>query len=95
MARVLAAFLCVLLLAPLSATAQDDFATMPIEDIVQRAPELHPAALYILAARLMGDGEGVEAANWMYAGQLRYRFMIGALGDAAQDERILFSALYE
>lgn len=95
MTRVLAAILCALFLLPLSVKADDDFATMPLEVIIEQAPELHPAALYILSARLLGQGRGLEAANWMYAGQLRYRFMIGVLGDAAQDERILFSALSE
>jgi hypothetical protein len=31
----------------------------------------------------------------MYAGQLRYRFMIAALGETAGNERVLFSALTE
>jgi len=64
-------------------------------EIVEQATELHPAALYILSARLLAEGKGQEAANWMYAGQLRYRFLITAGGEAAQDEGILFSALSE
>src|SRR5690606_29124085 len=60
-----------------------------------QATTLHPSALYVLAARLLAEGRGQEAANWMYAGQLRYRFMILAGGDAAQEDEILFSALSE
>ena len=64
-------------------------------EIQAQAADLHPAALYLLSSRLLAEGQGQEAANWMYAGQLRYRFLITAGGDAAQDEGVLFSALSE
>lgn len=64
-------------------------------EIVEQATELHPAALYLLSSRLLAEGKGQEAANWMYAGQLRYRFMITAGGEGAQDEVVLFNALSE
>ncbi len=64
-------------------------------EIVEQASDLHPAALYLLASRLLAEGKGQEAANWMYAGQLRYRFMITADGSDAQDESVLFNALSE
>jgi hypothetical protein len=64
-------------------------------EIVEQATDLHPAALYLLSSRLLAEGKGQEAANWMYAGQLRYRFLITAGGEDAQDEGVLFSALSE
>src|SRR5690606_4095506 len=52
--------------------------------------------LYILAARLLAEGDGYAAAQWMYAGQLRYRFLIAAEGgDTFSNDRVLFSALHE
>lgn len=80
-----------------SANAQDapDFQTMPLAQIQAEAGSLHPAALYVMAGRLLAEGRYQEAANWMYAGQLRYRFMIAALGEAAGNDRVLFSALSE
>lgn len=82
-------------IAPAQAQEAPDFATMPMAAIEAEAASLHPAALYVLAGRLLVEGKGQEAANWMYAGQLRYRFMIAALGEAAGNERVLFSALTE
>lgn len=80
-----------------AAPAQDEAAleAMSSKEIIAQASDLHPAALYILAARLLGEGKGQEAANWMYAGQLRYRFLITAEGEAAQHEGVLFGALSE
>lgn len=63
--------------------------------IEAQAADLHPAALYLLASRLHAEGRGQEAANWMYAGQLRYRFLITAGGEAAREEGTLFGALSE
>ncbi|HLS18908.1 MAG TPA: hypothetical protein VK090_03785 [Paracoccaceae bacterium] len=68
--------------------------TMPSAQIVEQAGSLHPSALYVLASRLLAEGKGQEAANWMYAGQLRYRFML-AVPDASANDRILFSSLTE
>lgn len=66
------------------------------QEIVARAPELHPAALYILASRLLAEGKGQEAANWMYAGQLRYRILITATKqNSGSSEMTLFNALSE
>lgn len=64
-------------------------------EISAQASALHPAALYVLSSRLLAEGRGQDAANWMYAGQLRYRFLIAAGGEAAQDEAVLFGALTE
>ena len=38
----------------------------------------HPAAYYILAAKLMRDGKADDAVFWFYAGQLRYRLHLAA-----------------
>lgn len=89
-----------LMLATAMATAPSAQDTTKLEnlstaEIVAQASEMHPAALYVLASRLLAEGKGQEAANWMYAGQLRYRFLITAGGDAARDEGVLFSALTE
>ncbi len=90
-------FLAVIALfaVPAHAQPQRDLNAMTAEEIIADAPSLHPAALYVLSARLLGEGKGQEAANWMYAGQLRYRFRIMALGEAGSDERTLFAALGE
>src|SRR5690625_4154023 len=39
--------------------------TMPSAQIVEQAGSLHPSALYVLASRLLAEGKGQEAANWM------------------------------
>lgn len=72
-----------------------NFDAIPTTELIQTAPTTHPAALYMLSARLLGEGSGLEAAKWMYAAQLRYRFMIAALGEEATNEQTLFSALSE
>ena len=95
MKRLLALLLlsCASLL-PRHAQAAGNLDTMTSAQIAEQADSLHPSALYVLAARLLGEGKGQEAANWMYAGQIRYRFMLAAPGAAAND-RVLFSALTE
>lgn len=80
-----------------AAPAQDvnSLETMSNIEIEQQAPDLHPAALYILSARLLSEGKGQEAAKWMYAGQLRYRFLLTAGGEDAREAGPLFGALTE
>lgn len=73
----------------------DGLEAMSNTEIEAQASDLHPAALYVLSSRLLAEGRGQEAANWMYAGQLRYRFLISAENDAASNEGVLFSALSE
>ena len=82
--------------APARAFTDEAFVEMPIETLVETAPTQHPAALFVLASRLFADERGQEAAGWMYAGQLRYRFMLIA-DDAAPNssDAVLFSALME
>lgn len=80
-----------------AAPAQDinGFDALSNSQIEAQADDLHPAALYLLSSRLLAEGKGQEAANWMYAGQLRYRFMIMVQGAAARDDAVLFNALTE
>ncbi|WEK03428.1 MAG: hypothetical protein P0Y65_14655 [Candidatus Devosia phytovorans] len=73
----------------------DSFDALSNVEIEAQATDLHPAALYLLSSRLLAEGKGQEAANWMYAGQLRYRFLITAEEDAASAEGPLFGALSE
>lgn len=91
--------LCLLLATAMvsSSPAQDmpSLENLSNSEIVAQASELHPAALYVLSSRLLAEGKGQEAANWMYAAQLRYRFLISAGGKDARDEGVLFSALTE
>lgn len=93
-----------LLLSLLMATAMvsvapaqeaSSFEALSNMEIEAQAADLHPAALYLLASRLLAEGKGQEAANWMYAGQLRYRFLITAENDSSSNEGVLFSALSE
>lgn len=81
--------------APGFAEEAPDFEKMPIEQLKAEAASLHPVALYVLAGRLLAQGEGVEAARWMYVGQLRYRFRLEVAGDEARNEKILFAVLSE
>ncbi len=83
------------LLSTAHAQGGGDINRMSSAQIVSQAGSLHPSALYVLSSRLMAEGKGQEAAKWMYAGQLRYRFLLAALGNAGRDEQILFSALTE
>lgn len=74
--------------------ARQDYNKMPLKELIDTAPSQHPAALYVLAARLMGQGRQREAAGWMYAGQLRYRFMLMATNaGASSNDGALFSSL--
>jgi hypothetical protein len=65
------------------------------EQIIAGAESAHPAALYVLASKLMRAGRPDEAVRWFYIGQLRYRFHLMTGPPNAADERILFSALSE
>ena len=96
MKRLLATLLlsCAVLL-PGHARATENLDSMTSAQISQQAVSLHPSALYVLAGRLLAEGKGQEAANWMYAGQIRYRFMLTTAGAAAANERVLFPALTE
>jgi hypothetical protein len=65
-------------------------------DLIAAAETLHPAALYVLAAKLLQSGQNDDAVFWFHVGQLRYRFMLATLeGQERSDAGILFSALSE
>lgn len=92
-------FASLLLLATLFAApayAQSpDLAKMSNDELMEHAPE-HPSIAYVLSARLLAQGKGLEAAKWMYAGQLRYRYLIATTKDTAKPgEHALFGALTE
>ncbi|WP_295813733.1 hypothetical protein [uncultured Nitratireductor sp.] len=95
MKRFLACVFALLLTGVAAAQPIENFDSLSTAELIEVAPRTHPAALYTLSARLLAQGRGLEAAKWMYAGQLRYRFLVAALGDDARDERVLFSALTE
>lgn len=77
------------------AVDQDGGGDLTNAQIEQQAEDLHPAAMYILASRLLEEGRGQEAANWMYAGQLRYRFMLEAGQNPMGQETLQFNVLSE
>ncbi|TSH98515.1 hypothetical protein FOZ76_01820 [Verticiella sediminum] len=86
-------FACLGLLA--APASSQDVKDMSNAQIVAAAPDLHPAALYVLASRLLAEGKGQEAANWMYAGQLRYRILLATGQIGGREGRPLFDALTE
>ncbi|WP_294443289.1 hypothetical protein [uncultured Sphingomonas sp.] len=63
--------------------------------IMADAENVHPAALYILAAKLMAEGRMDEAVRWFYIGQLRYRFHLASKPVTLPNDQPLFSALSE
>ena len=77
-----------------NASEQDNYTRMSVDDLRQQAGTLHPSALYILAGKLFSEGKKDEAIFWFYAGQIRYRFLIGASPDLDPSrEPAVFSAL--
>lgn len=75
--------------------SQADLAQQTPEQIIAGAESAHPAALYVLASKLMRAERLDEAVRWLYVGQLRYRFHLATDPPNATDERVLFSALSE
>ena len=75
--------------------SQGDLEQQTPNQIIASAETAHPAALYVLASKLMGAGRPDEAVRWFYIGQLRYRFHLMTDPPGVADERILFSALSE
>lgn len=63
--------------------------------IIAQADSVHPATLYILASKLMGEGRMDDAVRWFYIGQLRYRFHLATNPPSIADDQTLFSALSE
>jgi hypothetical protein len=56
----------------------DDFSRQTPDQLKVGIEKQHPAAYYVLAGKLLQAGQKDEAVFWFYAGQLRYRFHLGA-----------------
>lgn len=79
-----------------TAQQSQDIAQQSPDELIARAEMLQPADLYVLAAKLMGEGRADEAVKWFYIGQLRYRFHLAATQPPpGSNDRVLFSALSE
>jgi hypothetical protein len=61
-----------------SSSVAEDFNRLTADQLKAGIEGRHPAAYYVLAAKLLGDGARDEAVFWFYAGQLRYRFHLAA-----------------
>lgn len=82
------------LAAPASPTAAQDLAAMPIQAMVDQAPDLPPAGLYMLAERLFSAGRRDEGVTWFYIAQIRSRVRLAAAPDLSPDgEPALYAAL--
>lgn len=66
------------LLAQPSSKVSDDFNRLTPDELKAGIEKRHPAAYYVLAGKLFGEGARDEAVFWFYAGQLRYRFHLSA-----------------
>lgn len=74
------AAVCVALLS-LEANAEmtpDEIQKLPAAKVEARLPDEHPAAFYLYAVRLFGEGRKGDAVFWFYVGQLRFRFHLAA-----------------
>jgi len=58
--------------------SMENLRSKPAAVVEAALPSEHPAAYYIYASRLFGEGHQDEAVFWFYAGQLRYRFHLSA-----------------
>ena len=71
--------LAISLAAPLQVPKPgEEFQRLTPDQLKAGIEKRHPAAYYILATKLFGAGAKDEAVFWFYAGQLRYRFHLGA-----------------
>lgn len=91
---ILAALLTVRCLA---AAVSDDFANQSPAQLKQDLEKKHPAAYYLLAAKLFKDESSKrEAVFWFYVGQLRYRYHLSANPGLAPDgDPALFASFSE
>lgn len=73
-----------------------DYDGMSITELETALPSAHPAAFYVLAARLYDGDRKDEAVFWLYAGQLRYRTHLACSPEGEYEaDAALFSALSE
>ena len=89
--------LAIAVAAPLQTRSQDeDFQKLTPDQLKTGIEKRHPAACYILATKLFEAGKRDEAVFWFYAGQLRYRFHLGANRSLPPDgDPALFASLSE
>lgn len=67
---------------------------MSDEELTQKASELHPSAIYVLASKLFREGKKDDSVFWFYVGQLRYRVYLTANPDLARSsDAALFGSL--
>lgn len=64
---------------------ENEIRTKPTAEVESKLPGEHPAAYYLYAQRLFGEGRRDDAVFWFYAGQLRYRFHLRANPNLALD----------
>jgi hypothetical protein len=79
--KTLPLLVCAVLLSNLAeAKPPDNWAGQSIGALKQGIEAKHPAAYYLLAAKLFSQGEVTrdEAIFWFYAGQLRFRYHLMA-----------------
>ena len=57
-----------------AALAPESIFKLAPKEIERALPKEHPSNYYLYASRLWGEGKSDDAAFWLYAGQLRFRF---------------------
>ena len=91
-----AAIVSLLLLAPPAHASVDAIDTLTVPELLSRAESLPPAALYLLASKLFGEGRRPEAARWLYVAQIRARYQLATSPELPPDaEPALYAALGE
>ncbi|MEX2213651.1 MAG: hypothetical protein WD768_05960 [Phycisphaeraceae bacterium] len=82
--------------APGAPGAPGDYSAMLPAQILDGIEKQHPAAYYILAAKLFEEGKKDDAVFWFYTGQLRYRYHLMANKDLnPSGDPALFASLSE
>jgi hypothetical protein len=72
----------------------DDLTSLTPAQLIEEIEQLHPAAYYILAAKLFQTDQKDEAVFWFYTGQIRYRCYLAAHPDLEPSgDPALFGAL--
>lgn len=87
-----------LLLVSLPALAEptpfDDAVAKTPDELMKGIENQHPMIYFVLAGKLYDANRREEATFWLYAGQLRYRFRIETLPEAAQaQEKAVFTEM--
>lgn len=81
---------------PSPSASQSEWAKLSPEALKVGIEKNHPAAYYLLAAKLLKAGQKDEAVFWFYLGQLRYRFHLEANPDInPSGDPALFASLSE